>query len=150
MAFLGLFVGIDRYASPAVSWLTCARRDATALHALAADTFGVSGTMLTDGQATRSAIEREFAALAACDRDDVVFISFSGHGTTTHELVTYDADVVDLPNTCVPLSVLTEWFSCIPARRLVCVLDCCFSGGMGAKVLVSDLVSRDLTSPDAA
>jgi helicase len=149
MAFLGLFVGIDRYASPADSRLTCARRDATALHAPAADTFGVSGTLLTDGQATRSAIEREFAALAACDRDDVVFMLFSGHGMPTHELVTYNADVADLPDTCVPLSALTEWFSRIPARRLVCVLDCCFSGGMGAKVLVSDLVPRDQTSPEA-
>lgn len=150
MAFRGLFIGIDRYASPAVSWLTCARRDATALQALAADTFAVTCTLLTDGQATRAAIEREFVTLAACGPEDVVFISFSGHGTTTHELVTYDADVADLPNTCVPLSVLTEWFSRVPARRLVCVLDCCFSGGMGAKVLISDLMPRDLTSPDAA
>jgi hypothetical protein len=40
MAFRGLFIGIDRYASTDVNWLSCARRDATALHALFMDTFG--------------------------------------------------------------------------------------------------------------
>jgi hypothetical protein len=40
MAFRGLFIGIDGYASTDVNWLSCARRDATALDALFMDTFG--------------------------------------------------------------------------------------------------------------
>jgi hypothetical protein len=34
MAFKGLFIGIDRYVSAEINWLSCATRDATALHAL--------------------------------------------------------------------------------------------------------------------
>ena len=34
MAFKGLFIGIDRYDSPEINWLSCANRDAKALHAL--------------------------------------------------------------------------------------------------------------------
>jgi helicase len=148
MSFRGLFVGIDRYESPQINWLSCARRDATALHALFTDTLGGNSVLLTDEQATRAVIEKEFSALSACESDDVVVIAFSGHGTPTHELVTYDAQRSDLASTCVPLETLTEWFSLIPAQRLVCILDCCFSGGMGAKVLQVDAVPRSLISTD--
>jgi len=108
--------------------------------------LGEGGKLLTDEDATRLAIESHFAQLAACHQDDVVVIAFSGHGTETHELVTFDADLSNLSGTCIPLDILTQWFSRIPARRLVCFLDCCFSGGMGAKVLHVELMPRNLTS----
>lgn len=95
MGFRGLFIGIDRFASPRIKWLTCARRDAVALHALFTDTLGPGAELLTDAQATRAEIEARFEALSACAPDDVVVIAFSGHGTTTHELLTYDADPKD-------------------------------------------------------
>jgi len=38
MAFCGIFVGIDRYASQRINLLTRARRDAVALYALFTDT----------------------------------------------------------------------------------------------------------------
>src|SRR5712691_8280867 len=122
MALLGLFIGIDRYAAPKINWLSCARRDAIALHALFTDTLGDGGLLLTAQQATRAEIEVHFRTLAQCDPDDVVIITFSGHGSRTHELITYDADPNDLFNTAIPLSTLAEWFSDIPSRRLLCVL----------------------------
>jgi helicase len=149
MAFHGLFVGIDRYSSPAVNWLNCARRDAVALNALFSDNLGASATLLVDENATRSAIEEQFKILAMCTPEDVVVVAFSGHGSETHELVTYDADVRDLPGSCIPLETLTEWFSRIPARRLICFLDCCFSGGMGAKVLKIDALPRSMESTES-
>lgn len=79
-----------------------------------------------------------------------MIVTFSGHGTSTHELVTFDADLQDLATTCIELDVLTEWFSRIPARRLICVLDCCFSGGMGAKVLQLAALPRSLDSAERA
>ena len=146
MAFLGLFVGIDHYASPGINWLNCANRDATALHALFSDNIGPGAMLLTDANATRAAIEREFQRFFACSEDDVVVLAFSGHGSDTHELVTYDADEADLAGTCIPLSLLAEWFSRILARRLLCILDCCFSGEMGAKVFHAASASRSLAS----
>jgi helicase len=47
MGFKGLFIGIDRYASAGVNWLSCASRDARALHALFTDTLGGDTTLLT-------------------------------------------------------------------------------------------------------
>jgi len=144
--FHGLFVGIDRYASPDVNWLSCARRDAIALHARFADTLGPGGELLTDEQAMRTALVERLERFADSDPDDVVVIAFSGQGTTTHELVTNDANPADLASSCISLSALNETFARIPPRRLVCILDCCFSGGIGAKVLHVESVSRHLDS----
>ncbi len=147
--FQGLFIGIDRYASDAIGWLSCAELDATALHSLFADTFGDGGELLTSDQATRAAILGELETLKSCSEDDFVVITFSGHGSELHQLVTYDTEITNLAGTTIPLSELADHFAEIPARRLVCILDCCFSGGMGAKVLRVDAKPRALKSTDA-
>src|SRR5262249_45356101 len=90
-----------------------------------------------------------FAALAHCSEEDVVVIAFSGHGSSTLDLVTYDADPQRLAESAIPLEILTEWFAKIPAKRLICILDCCFSGGMGAKVLQIDPMPRSMESEAA-
>jgi uncharacterized caspase-like protein len=146
VTFKGLFIGVDRYASAEINWLSCASRDATALHALFTDTLGGETTLLTDGQATAMAIAECFDRLIASDPDDVVVIAFSGHGTETPELVAHDTDPYDLAATTIPLTVLGEWCARIPARRLLIVLDCCFSGGMGAKALQVESFPRDIQS----
>jgi ATP-dependent DNA helicase len=146
MAFKGLFVGIDRYASADINWLSCARRDATALHALFGDTLGGDSALVVDEQATKEMLRLGFEKLSCCDADDVVVIGFSGHGTSTHELVLYDTNLRDIAATTISLTELAEWFAKIPARRLLLILDCCFSGGMGAKVLQIEATPRDVTS----
>lgn len=146
MKFHGLFIGIDRYASPFINWLSCARRDAVALHALFTDNFGGETRLLLDENATRTGIEQALSELTNCDPDDIVVIAFSGHGSSTHELVTYDADIDRLADTAISLDRLGDWFSKIPARQVICLLDCCFSGGAGAKVLYAPIAPRDLAS----
>lgn len=144
----GLYIGIDRYASPDVNWLACARRDALALHALFVDTLGGRQTLLTDAEATRRNIEASITAFEAVAEDDLVVITFSGHGADTHELVAYDAEVSNLAQTGIPLAELESWLQRIPTRRLLLVLDCCFSGGMGARGLSSPLRARDSSTPE--
>lgn len=146
MAFHGLFIGIDRYASPDADWLTCAANDARALHALFTDTLGGTSSLLLDEQATTDAITKELMRLADVAADDLVVISFSGHGTETHELASYDIDLWDIPNTTISLDRLGELCAQIPANRLLIILDCCFSGGMGAKAIQVDVAERDLKS----
>ena len=64
MTFHGLFVGIDRYASPLISDLSCSARDAKALYGLFADTLGSKATtLLVDAQATKAAIVEAFERL---------------------------------------------------------------------------------------
>jgi helicase len=75
--------------------------------------------------------------------------AFSGHGTETHELVAYDTDRYDFDATAIPLTTLGDWCARIPARGLLIVLDCCFSGGMGAKALQVEGVPRDIPSVES-
>jgi hypothetical protein len=123
-------------------------RDAKALHALFTDTLGGETVLLTDEQATVAAIEERFGQLAGCSADDVVVVAFSGHGTETHERVGFDTNPIDLTRTTIPLTRLGEWCARIPSRRLLIVLDCCFSGGMGAKAVHVEGVPRDMQSVD--
>ena len=77
MRFHGLFVGIDRYESPQINWLACARRDAIALHALFGDTLGGTSTILLDEKATKRNIAESFTAFSKCDEEDVVVMAWS-------------------------------------------------------------------------
>ncbi len=149
MAFHGLFIGVDRCASTRINWLTCAERDARALHALFADNLGGSTKILVGGDATQDAIREQFEGLAGCAPDDTVVASFSGHGTKTHQLVTYDTDTLDLEHTAVSLEMFSTWIARIPAKRLICILDCCFSGGAGARVLEVEALPRSLASTES-
>jgi replicative superfamily II helicase len=134
--FYGLFVGINQYQSDEIGNLASAVRDAQALHALFTDNLGGTTTLLTDDQATTARLRTSLINLQhTATEDDVVVITFSGHGSDTHELVTFDTDLDDLPGTTLPLSELTELVGGISAKHLLIVLDCCFSGGAGAKVL---------------
>jgi replicative superfamily II helicase len=147
MKFHGVFIGVDRYQAPDIGFLSSAVRDATALHALFADGFGGAPVLLADDQATKANITDELGRLAAVSTDeDLVVVGFSGHGSSTHELVPYDADRSRLPETALPLEDLAELLNRVPAATLVCILDCCFSGGYGTKVLVAPVQARDLGS----
>jgi hypothetical protein len=141
--FHGLFVGINRYQARRVRRLASAVRDATALHAIFSDNLGGHSALIVDAAATRSAIVTALEDLRhRTTPDDVVVVAFSGHGSDTHQLVTHDADPYNLPSTSLPLDEFTDLVSAIPARQLIVILDCCFSGGAGAKVLNAPLAPR--------
>jgi helicase len=141
--FHGLFIGVNRYASADINNLASAVRDATALHALFLDNLSGDCQLVTDSDATLSRLRSELRELqTTSSEDDVVVVAFSGHGSNTHEIITYDSDVYDLPGTTLPLDEFTELVSGIPAKHLLVVLDCCFSGGAGSKVLQAPAVPR--------
>ena len=63
-----------------------------------------------------------------------------------HKLLVRDADPDRLAETAIPIARLTKLFKGIPTRQLVLVLDCCFSGGMGARVLATENTARSMES----
>jgi len=141
--FRSLHVGVDRYADPGLQWLSGAVRDAEALHALFADTFGMGPALLCDKAATASGIRTALVTLASeAGADDVVVVTFAGHGTEDHYLVPYDADTRSIPDTCIGLAELADLLSAIPGTTLFCALDCCFSGGLGARVFSTGVRAR--------
>lgn len=149
--FHGLFIGIDKYRSPDVNELRCAVRDAVSLYSLFADTFGEKGAkLLIDNSATRNEIVSDFESrLSKAAPDDFVVITYSGHGSDDHHLVTYDSDPYNFAATSIALDDLVELFKKIPAKNLLLVLDCCFSGGVGAKVFHHEIGKRGIESTEA-
>jgi len=147
MRFHGVFIGVDRYESQEINWLSSAVRDATALHALFTDNFAGNTVLLADETATNKEIRDELARLAQVSADDdVVVVAFSGHGSSTHALVPYDADRAQPDQTFLSLVELARLLNQVPASTLVCVLDCCFSGGFDAKVYTHAVRARGLES----
>ncbi|MFD8097277.1 DEAD/DEAH box helicase [Streptomyces malaysiensis] len=144
MAFHGLFVGIDYYESDFRS-LRFAKRDAIALRALFDDNLEGRTALLLDSDATKERLVAELRCLAeASTHEDFVVIAFSGHGVPGGALATYDVSSDDPTKGSLPLDDLAELIRRIPARALLLVLDCCFSGHAADKVL--HIARDDFTS----
>ncbi|HAU3625179.1 TPA: DEAD/DEAH box helicase [Legionella pneumophila] len=146
MKITGTFIGINRYISPDINDLTCAARDGKALWALFSDTFKeINAQLLIDNEATCESIKKSISAtLTSAGINDIAIISFSGHGSRNHKLVAHDTTKDDLETTSIPMEFLANQFKKSKAKVIICIIDCCFSGGAPAKVFDDTPVPRDL------
>lgn len=145
MAILASFIGIDKYADPNVRELPGAYRDAMALWALFSDTLpDLQGSLLTGQNATIDAVRCALdETLNKASEDDIVIITYAGHGTRDHRLTAYDTAKASYLDTTLPMEGLAQMFRESKAKCILCVLDCCFSGGATARVLDYSPISRD-------
>lgn len=136
MGFIACFIGIDKFKDPRINELAGARRDAIALWALFCDSIpGIKARMLIDAEATTQNVRLAFdEALGAAGPEDTVILSFSGHGTRDHRLVTYDTTVEAYADTTIPMREIATRFRATRAKAVLLVLDCCFSGSAPARV----------------
>lgn len=143
------FVGVDRHADENIRDLGGAARDATALWAMLSDSVdGLDAPLLLDHDATCLAATTAIRhILEQAQKDDVVLLSFAGHGTVDHRLVFHDTRVTDIPGTTFEMSKLAEMFRQCQARAIVLILDCCFSGGAPSRVLDIGMAPRDIGEP---
>lgn len=149
MAILATFIGIDRYAAPTISDLSGARRDARALWCLFTDSIPyISATVLCDDDATVDAVRQAIiTTLNNAAPDDTVIFSFAGHGSPDHRFILHDTQREDLHKTTIAMAELAEAFRTSKAEKILCVLDCCFSGGAPARVLDDAPIPRDPGDP---
>jgi hypothetical protein len=143
------FIGVDRHQDPLIRDLNGAARDASALWAVLSDSIdGLAASLITDEAANLQAVIAALDdTLGAAGEDDVVLLSFAGHGTPDHRLVLADTRVDDLLGTTLDMAQLAERFRTSHARAVLLLLDCCFSGGAPARVLDLGLVPRDIGVP---
>lgn len=149
MPLLATFIGIDKHLDPTVRDLFGACRDATALWSLFTDTVpNLNAKLLVDNQASITAIRLAIKeTLGVASPNDTVILAFSGHGTRDHRLVAHDTLRTDLAATTLPMQELADAFRQSRARAVLCILDCCFSGGAPARVLEDSPVPRDPGNP---
>lgn len=149
MTILATFIGIDRYAESTIRDLAGAQRDATALWALFSDTVpGVQATRLVNEDATAQAVRAALHhTLTSAGPEDVAIVSFAGHGSKSHRLVLHDTTLRDFTKTTISMAELAELFRESQAKFILCILDCCFSGGATARVFEDGPIPRDVDLP---
>lgn len=151
MSYKSVFIGIDNYASPEITNLVGAKRDALALSSIFLDNIKtLESTLLVDGQATHARVRGAInSALSTASKEDTVIITFAGHGSPDHRLVvhdTYNSEDHFLA-TSIDMSELAELFTRSKARAIIFLLDCCFSGEAPARVFADRPKARSYENP---
>lgn len=100
--------------------------------------------LLLGDRATKSDMEKYFERWLPnrVEKDDEVFIYFSGHGAPNPKtgdayLVPYDADPTYIEQTGYPLKKLYAELAKLPAKKVVVAMDSCFSGAGGRSVVAA-------------
>ena len=106
--------------------------------------------VLTDHDATLSNIDTALVDLGRVDPDDLVIVSFSGHGTPDHNLLPVDADIDNPESTMLHLDEIAARLDDVPARNLFVILDCCFSGGFGGERSFAPTQQRQMFEDQAS
>jgi helicase len=112
VALKAIFIGVNRHLDSGIPELSGARRDATALWALFSDSVdGLTSRLMVDEAATHAeASEEILGTLSAAEEDDIVIITFAGHGSPDGSLVLFDTSVADLSSTALPMAALAHAF----------------------------------------
>ncbi len=149
MAMIAKFIGVGKYQDHNIRDLAGAQKDATALWALFSDTLPeISTELLVNSQATAGNIRTAIIeSLVGAHPDDDFILFYSGHGSHDHRLAAHDTDCGNLANTTVSMQEIADAFKKSAAKSIICILDCCFSGGAPAKVLEDSPVARDSENP---
>ncbi|MET0092605.1 MAG: caspase family protein [Sedimenticola sp.] len=138
-------VGINRYEDPSLN-LNYAVADATAVF----DRFGQlneaiessHGLKIIDQHASRSRILRALAALKGARPEDFLLLFFAGHGESdgddwyflSHNMKNYQQSEDALIDASVSADDLVELLLESPARRVVLIVDACYSGMVAERI----------------
>ncbi len=147
MAIKSCFIGIDKYLDPGIRDLTGAVKDATVLWSLFSDTVpSIQADILCNEHATFDHVKNSLSSLLeSATQEDTIIISFSGHGTNHHRLVTHNTSKAALDDTTVSMDELAGLFRKSKANAILFILDCCFSGAVPARVIEDSPVPRQDT-----
>lgn len=102
--------------------------------------------VLLNDRATKTGVEKYIEGWLPdhVEKDDSVFIYFSGHGAPNPKtgkafLVPYDGDPTFVEQTSYPLERLYAKLAALPAKEVVVMLDSCFSGSGGRSVIAKGM-----------
>ena len=77
--------------------------------------------------------------LKKAEKDDLVLLYYSGHGKLDLagrlHLATVDTVIDTLEATSIPVGSIRNFIDVSPSRKVVLILDCCFSGAAGKDFL---------------
>jgi len=156
----GLFIGIDRYESDAISPLAYAGADVTALRDCMVERCGLAahdGVLLVDDPTappTRRHILRAMDRLASAPIQpaDAFVFAFAGHGFHCGGrsfLAACDSEISSeaiLRETAVGVDTVRSFLDQIPAQQQILILDACRNNPLrGTRSLGADAMSPEMT-----
>jgi len=143
-----VIIGVSDYQAEGMD-LNYAHKDAQALHNFLVERSGFAPQrirLLTDGAATRQAIDSAlFTFLASTKPDDLVFLFMAGHGVQDAKnpdlfyFLAHDSRMDDLGGTALPMRSLGDVMNhAVKARNIIAVADTCRSGAAPRRAGVVD------------
>ncbi|WP_375467701.1 SUMF1/EgtB/PvdO family nonheme iron enzyme [uncultured Nostoc sp.] len=154
MAKVALLIGISEY-EPGLAPLPNAVNDVEAMQRVLVnpemgDFAEADVTMLKNPQ--RQDMEDAIYKLYAnCQKDDLVLFYFSGHGVTVESGDFYFSTSITrknqgklIPTSAVAATNVHSWMNQSKSKRLVVILDCCFSGAFAKGLTAKDSGTIDL------
>ena len=151
---VGLSIGVSEYQDERIPDLHICHTDAQRIAEVMKEQCNLDDVrVLVNCEATRAAVEEAFKELEeTTEPGDEIFIYWSGHGATCANtgdedkepngldefLVPYNASPEDLEGTVVMDDTLGRWIQALDGRRVVIILDCCYSGGQAADKGIKD------------
>ena len=145
-------IGIDEYADEGIENLEYASVDAQAVfdvftHPEHGNMPVDNARLLINGDATQKQIKSTIATWLAnqVTAEDVAIVFFAGHGAPVANpggrssdgmekyLVPHDGEQEDLRATGISMDEVQRWFGFIEARRLLFLIDSCYSGVAGGR-----------------
>lgn len=145
MARHALLIGVQDYAgSGNMTPLACARADVDLMQSILTDAAFTdepySVVTLKDAELSET-MKTVGDFVAGVDRDDTTIIYFSGHGMRDSDgdlyLCTKDSLEDQLDNTAYPFETLSKSLKRRNLRKVLIILDCCYSGAAGVKDTVT-------------
>ncbi len=111
--------------------------DVDALHELiTSEEHGIfTQTFVLKNRSSQEVRERANEVLNLAERDDLVLLYYAGHGKLNRRgklhLATVDTRLSTLEATSFPVSSLRDFMEISRSKRIVVILDCCYSGAAG-------------------
>ena len=140
---VALVIGIGKYREEAIPPVKYAARDAEVMAKYLENLGGVPKAniqVLTDEKASKSDIQAylEDWLPRRVNEDSTVFLYYSGHGAPDPQgreayIVPYEGQP-DFPSKLYPLQNIYASLNKLPAKRVIVMLDSCFSGAKGRSV----------------
>lgn len=154
-----LIIGIEKYADLPAATYAEADAESAKQFVLALGVPQRNVAMLTGARATRAGLAKQLEGWLAnnVNESSTVYFYYSGHGAPDPKsgdayLVPIDGDPQYLDQTAYPLKRVYEKLNALKAKRVIVMLDSCFSGAGGRSVLAKGarpLVSKvDIGSTD--
>jgi hypothetical protein len=123
--------------------LRCPERDVDGLNEiLASEEYGYfSNISVLKNVPHYSCTRKIHEVLKSARRDDLVLIYYSGHGKLDLQgslyLATFDTEIEALEVTSIPVESIRKYIYLSASRKVILILDCCYSGRVGEAFLKS-------------